>query len=261
MTYDWTMSMIYNWTWRTIEHRTLNVTYNWTWCTTEHRTLNMTYNWTSNSERDIQLNMMYNWTSNSEHDIQLNMTYNWTSNSEHDIQLNMTYNWTSNSDEHDVQLNMMYNWTSNSEYDVQLNMMYNWTANTEHDIQLNMMYNWTLNMTNRRLNVLCSFEIALSMFFWLVKMVYDQNTNISKLDVLISDFLFFYLYSKWKLFERYMKKNLKYFPIYLCLNSFAFESIYIWIPQEYLYLYTFQCIWPNDGKHQLSTGKFSSSSS
>ena len=41
--------------------------------------------------------------------------------------------------------------------------------------------------------------------------------------------------------EKYLKKYLKYFPMYLYLNTFAFKSICIciWIPQKYLYLNTF----------------------
>ena len=59
------------------------------------------------------------------------------------------------------------------------------------------------------------------------------------------ELLFFYLDSnaswKWKVFVKY----LKYFPMYLYLNTFVFKSTCIWIPQEYLYLNAFQCIWPH----------------
>ena len=44
---------------------------------------------------------------------------------------------------------------------------------------------------------------------------------------------------------KYLKKYLKYFPMYLFLNTFVFKSICIWVTQEYLYLNTFQCIWPH----------------
>ena len=61
----------------------------------------------------------------------------------------------------------------------------------------------------------------------------------------IHELLFFYLHSniswKWKVFEKVFE--ILYFPIYLFLNTFVFKSI--WVTQEYLYLNTFQCIWPH----------------
>ena len=47
--------------------------------------------------------------------------------------------------------------------------------------------------------------------------------------------------------KKYLKKYLKYFSMYFYLNTFAF--ICIWIPQKYLYLNTFKCIWPPSGIH------------
>ena len=46
-------------------------------------------------------------------------------------------------------------------------------------------------------------------------------------------------------FEKYLNFCVKYFPMYLYLNTFVFKSICISILQEYLYCNTFQCIWPH----------------
>ena len=103
---------------------------------------------------------------------------------------------------------------------------------------------WTIAMTylilgwaiSRLLNIwqslgaLQAFCALLNLLRWLVKMMYVQNINDNKLDViLINDLLFFYLFSdiSWK--QKVFEKFLIYFPMYsvFIFKYFCCISMYL----------------------------------